>query len=187
MREVDRQAASMVLKGDPQARRYAMANREFLGRAVGYLAGRAGIDQFLDLGTGLPNMGNVHEVAQRCQSQARTVYVDHDPAVAVHGRALLAADDRTHMLELDARDPEKIAGASAYEKISAPVVLRSEGSVRRFFSYAGARLVAPGLVPLPLWRPLSRPATGSRPRRWPSSVAWAGGHEPGTVAGRLAG
>lgn len=233
VREADRQAASMVLERDPQAREYAMANREFLGRAVGYLAGTAGIDQFLDLGTGFPNMGNVHEVARRCLPQARTVYVDHDPVVAVHGHALLATDDRTHMLELDVRNPEKIvaacvdgdlldlsrpvgllavvvlhfiktedsphkiiralmdalppgsylvlthvlrapetiAGAAAYEKISTPVVLRSEASVRRFFSYAGARLVDPGLVPLPLWRPTER--TGYREQA--EAMAFLGG------------
>ncbi|MEV4837837.1 SAM-dependent methyltransferase [Nonomuraea sp. NPDC049486] len=100
----DRRAAEEALKLNPDGRLYARANRAFLGRAVRFLA-EHGVRQFLDIGTGLPNMGNVHEVAQSVRPNARTVYVDRDPMVATHGRALLATDANTRMLELDLRNP----------------------------------------------------------------------------------
>lgn len=100
----DREAAEEALKLNPYGRLYARANRAFLGRAVRFLA-EHGVRQFLDIGTGLPSMGNMHEVAQSIHADARTVYVDRDPLVATHGRALLATDPNTRMLELDLRNP----------------------------------------------------------------------------------
>lgn len=108
----DRRCADEVLQQAPQVRVMARENREFLGRAVRYLAAEAGIDQFLDLGTGLPTRENVHQVAQRINPDARVVYVDHDPLVLAHARALLADDDRTHILEKDVRAPERILPAA---------------------------------------------------------------------------
>ncbi|MEW9551725.1 SAM-dependent methyltransferase [Nonomuraea sp. NPDC050783] len=105
---VDREAARRAMEVAPDAPEAARANREFLGRVVRFLAGEAGIRQFLDLGSGLPTQGNVHEIAQSVAPGARVVYVDHDPIVLVHGRALLAVDDTTTVVEADLLDPQAI-------------------------------------------------------------------------------
>jgi hypothetical protein len=81
------------------------ANRAFLARTVRYLAGTAGIRQFLDIGTGIPTANNTHQVAQSVAPQARVVYADNDPIVLSHGRALLAKDQGTTVITADARDP----------------------------------------------------------------------------------
>src|SRR5690348_11369709 len=90
----DRVAAEEVVKALPTVEGVARANRAFLQRAVRYVAGR-GIDQFLDIGTGLPTQGNVHQIAREEHPEARVVYVDNDPMVVVHARALVATDRRT--------------------------------------------------------------------------------------------
>ncbi len=106
----DRAVAEQVLAGLPTARTVARENRAFLGRAVRFLAGEAGIRQFLDIGSGLPATDNVHEVAQRVNPAARVVYVDHDPLVLVHARALLKSspEGRTGYINADLRDPVAI-------------------------------------------------------------------------------
>ncbi len=106
----DRTAAdrAIAMMPDGVVRASAMQNRKFLVRAVRHLAGELGVRQFLDIGTGLPTMNNVHEVAQAIAPQSRVVYVDHDPSVITHGRALLHGDDRAAIIERDARDPESI-------------------------------------------------------------------------------
>jgi hypothetical protein len=104
---VDRELADAIFQRDPDSRNGAQANRRFLGRAVEFLAG-AGIRQFLDLGTGLPSQNNVHEVAQRVRPDARVVYVDNDPVVLAHARALLATDQSTAVIGEDMRQPERI-------------------------------------------------------------------------------
>jgi hypothetical protein len=103
----DRELADAILRQDPDGRGVARANRRFLGRAVEFLA-EAGVRQFLDLGTGLPSQNNVHEVAQRVCPDARVVYVDNDPVVLTHARALLATDKSTAVIGEDMREPEKI-------------------------------------------------------------------------------
>ncbi|MGP3957842.1 SAM-dependent methyltransferase [Nonomuraea sp. 3N208] len=123
---IDRRVAEMALKIAPDAPEAAKANREFLRRTVRHLAGEAGIQQFLDIGSGLPTQGNVHEIAQSVAPGTRVVYVDHDPIVLVHGQALLAADATTTVIEADAREPEKILGdpqARALIDFSRPVGL----------------------------------------------------------------
>jgi S-adenosyl methyltransferase len=106
----DREVADKVLAGAPSARTGPRENRAFLGRAVRFLAGEAGIRQFLDIGTGLPTTNNVHEVAQRIAPSSRVVYVDNDPLVLAHARALLtsASAGRTAYIQADLRDPEAI-------------------------------------------------------------------------------
>ncbi|MEU0564282.1 SAM-dependent methyltransferase [Nonomuraea sp. NPDC005983] len=103
----DREAAERLLKVAPEVRAAARANRAFLGRAVRFLAD-SGITQFLDIGTGLPTQGNVHEVARAVAPDSRVVYVDRDPVVLVHARALLAEDDTTRVVQGDLRKPEEI-------------------------------------------------------------------------------
>jgi hypothetical protein len=103
----DRDAADAALKIAPQIRLAAQENRGFLGRAVRHLA-QAGIRQFLDVGAGLPTQSNVHEVAQEAAPDARVVYVDNDPVVLVHGRAILGGAENVHIVQGDLREPEKI-------------------------------------------------------------------------------
>ncbi|SEM50857.1 SAM-dependent methyltransferase [Nonomuraea pusilla] len=103
----DREAAEKIMALGP-SREICLANRRFLGRAVRYVA-EQGIRQFLDLGTGLPNQNNVHEVARQVHPDAPVVYVDYDPVVIVHARALLAGtDENTTIVHADIREPETI-------------------------------------------------------------------------------
>jgi S-adenosyl methyltransferase len=123
---VDRDAGEAVLEVFPEMRRGVQANRALLGRMVRYLAGEAGIQQFLDIGTGLPTKDNTHEVAQRVTPEARIVYVDNDPLVMVHARALLQSSPQgvTKYVEADLRDPDKILeGAAATLDFNEPVAV----------------------------------------------------------------
>ena len=108
--EADRQAISALLKAVPNARTGARENRAFLGRAVRYLVAEAGIRQFLDIGAGLPTANNVHEVAQAVAPDSRVAYVDNDPIVMAHARALLTSrpEGRTAYIQADLHDPESI-------------------------------------------------------------------------------
>src|SRR6202042_2259299 len=106
----DRATAAQVLDSWGTVRTAVRENRAFLGRAVRYLAGEAGVRPFLDIGTGLPSANNVREVAQAIKPEARVVYADNDPIVLAHARALLASGPRgiTAYLDADIRDPEAI-------------------------------------------------------------------------------
>ena len=123
---VDREAGDRVEAMLPIIVVQARADRAFLGRAVSYLAGEAGIRQFLDIGTGLPTADNTHEVAQRVAPAARIVYVDNDPMVLSHARALLTSSPEgvCDYLDADLRDPGKIlAEAARTLDFSQPVAL----------------------------------------------------------------
>jgi len=104
----DRVAAERILAQMPGQRRSALENRRFLRRAVRFLAGEAGIDQFLDIGVGLPTQGAVHEVAHEINPKSRVAYVDYDPVVVSHGRVLLAAPDRSVVVQEDVRRPQEL-------------------------------------------------------------------------------
>jgi S-adenosyl methyltransferase len=106
----DRVLAEKMLQNAPDLRTSARENRAFLGRAVGYLTREAGIRQFLDIGTGLPTGDNVHEVAQGIAPESRVVYVDNDPMVLTHARALLTSTraGRTAYVHADLRQPRDI-------------------------------------------------------------------------------
>jgi hypothetical protein len=108
--EADRVTAEKALTSWSAVRTGVRENRAFLGRAVRYLAEEAGIRQFLDIGTGLPSANNVHEVAQEVAPDSRVVYVDNDPIVLSHAKALLTGtpQGRTAFIEADLREPEKI-------------------------------------------------------------------------------
>ena len=103
----DRETAELALAATPSVRDMARQNRAFLQRAVRYLAREAGIRQFLDIGTGLPTQSNVHEIAQSIAPDTRVVYVDNDPIVLTHSRALLDAP-RTTVVLGDLREPAAI-------------------------------------------------------------------------------
>ena len=214
-----------------------------LGRAARFLVGEAGIRQFLDIGTGIPSTGNVHDVAQRVAPGARVAYVDNDPIVHVHASALLTGDGDTSIVLADLREHETILAhrgvqalidfgepvalplvaithfitdeqdpaaiiavlaealapgsylvlshgttdfhpaatvgqaAAAYDRATAPLVLRSRARIITFF--AGFDLIEPGLVQVPLWRPETKP-----PRDLRKIAIYGGvGRKPGGRAG----
>jgi hypothetical protein len=228
----DREAGEQAVKAYPDLVVAVRANRAFLGRAVRYLAGEAGVRQFLDIGTGIPTANNTHEVAQSVAPDSRIVYADNDPMVLAHARALLRGtpEGATAYLEADLRDvPRILDGAARTIDFSQPVAVmlmavlqyipdfddpnrivsklmaavpsgsylvishpasdinteqvaesmqryneravgaaipRTRADVTRFFT--GLELLAPGLVPIPKWRP-ETPAAGT------TSIAMWGG------------
>jgi SAM-dependent methyltransferase len=125
---IDRETAEAALQSLPTLRTGVRENRQFLARAVRYLAGEGGIRQFLDIGTGLPGAGNTHEIAQAITPDSRIVYADNDPLVLAHARALLSSSPagRTAYIQADLREPEKILADPAVRgtlDLSQPVAL----------------------------------------------------------------
>ena len=115
----DRALGDAIIAAMPSTRSSARGNRAFLGRAVRYLAAEAGIRQFLDIGTGLPATNNVHEVAQAVTPAARVVYVDNDPLVLAHARALLSSAPAgcTAYIHADLREPRKLLDHPALREV----------------------------------------------------------------------
>ena len=113
--EADRLAGDEAIAQLPDMVASVRNTRAFLGRTVRFLAQERGIRQFLDVGTGIPTASNTHEVAQRAAPASRIVYVDNDPMVLAHARALLtsSAEGRCAYIDADIRDPENIAGLAA--------------------------------------------------------------------------
>ena len=111
----DRAAGDALIAAYPTMVELARANRAFLGRVVRFLAGEAGIRQFLDTGTGIPAAGNTHQVAQEVAPDSRVVYVDYDPVVLAHARALLASGPHgaTDYIDADARHAGSVLGQAA--------------------------------------------------------------------------
>ncbi len=105
---VDREAAHELVRLVPNARMAAYHNRQFLQRAVRFLAGEAGIRQFIDIGTGLPTQGNVHEITQSFEPDARVLYVDNDPVVVAHAQELLVDNPTAVAINRDLRCPDQI-------------------------------------------------------------------------------
>ncbi|WP_248966123.1 SAM-dependent methyltransferase [Sphaerisporangium perillae] len=112
---IDRQVGDQILQVYPGIVEVARQSRAFLGRAVRHLAGEAGITQFLDVGTGLPTVDNTHEVAQRVNPACKIVYMDNDPLVLVHARALLTStrEGVCAYVDADVRDPERVLQQAA--------------------------------------------------------------------------
>ena len=112
---VDRAAGDEFIKVFPGIVDVARAGRAFLARSIIYLAGEQGIRQFLDVGTGLPTADNTHQIAQRVAPEARIVYVDNDPLVLAHARALLTSSSEgvTAYIDADVREPDKIIAEAA--------------------------------------------------------------------------
>jgi hypothetical protein len=150
----DRQAGDKVAAMLPSIVAQARADRAFLGRAIRYLAGEAGIRQFLDIGTGLPTADNTHEVAQRVAPESRIVYADNDPLVLVHARALLTSSPQgaCDYVEGDLHDPHKIlAEAARTLDFAQPVALMLLGIVHHVpdtdEAYSIVRRLMAALVP----------------------------------------
>jgi hypothetical protein len=126
--QADREAAEAIAAVFPHIRTAARENRAFMRRAVKFLAAETGVRQFLDIGTGLPTANNVHDVAQGIAPESRIVYVDNDPLVLTHARALLTSSEQgaTAYIDADVRSPEKILQDPAVQETlnwSEPVAL----------------------------------------------------------------
>ncbi|MDG9688554.1 SAM-dependent methyltransferase [Streptomyces sp. DH17] len=129
---VDSEAGEVILQTFPEFAAVARQQRRFLSRAVRFLAGEAGVRQFLDIGTGLPTADNTHELAQRVAPESRVVYVDNDPLVLVHAQALLTSttEGACAYVDADVRDPQTIlAEAAKTLDLSRPVALTMLGIV----------------------------------------------------------
>ncbi|PKW14087.1 SAM-dependent methyltransferase [Saccharopolyspora spinosa] len=124
--EVDRAVLQQILEIAPEAVQVGRQCRAWLIRVIRFLAGQAGIDQFLDLGSGLPTAENTHQAVQRLNAEASVVYIDNDPSVAAHGRALLEENEYTHFAVGDLRNPAEILAdptVTKYLDLSRPVAL----------------------------------------------------------------
>ncbi|GAA4890690.1 SAM-dependent methyltransferase [Streptomyces coeruleoprunus] len=108
--EVDREAARQAMRFMPGLPKIMQANRAFMRRAVRYAVAE-GVTQFLDIGSGIPTFGNVHEVARQASPDARVVYVDHDPVAVAHSRAVLEGDEQSAITAADLRKPQDILGS----------------------------------------------------------------------------
>jgi hypothetical protein len=146
---VDRAAGDAWAATFPGVRDIARASRSFLTRSIHYLAAEAGIRQFLDIGTGLPTADNTHQVAQRVAPEARIVYVDNDPLVLAHARALLTStpEGATAYIHADLRDPDKIlAEAAETLDFTKPIALILSGVLGHVVDIDEARSVVRGLM-----------------------------------------
>ncbi|MFB7248715.1 hypothetical protein CW362_31425 [Streptomyces populi] len=145
---VDRNAAAAALAANPRGYLDVRHNRDFLRRAVTALAAEGGVRQFLDIGTGLPTQENVHQIAQRITPDARVVYVDNDPVVLAHARALLTSgpEGRTDYIDADLKEPKRILEQAAetldFERPVALVLV----AVLHFVEDAEAYPIVRGLV-----------------------------------------
>lgn len=108
--EVDREAARRAMEFMPGLPKVMQANRAFIRRAVRFAVAE-GVTQFLDIGSGIPTFGNVHEVAQAADPEARVMYVDHDPVAVAHSKVVLEGNDRADILAADLRKPQEILGS----------------------------------------------------------------------------
>lgn len=146
---VDREAGEQYRQIFPGIIDVARAARYFLARSVRYLAGEAGIRQFLDVGTGLPTVDNTHEIAQRVAPDCRIVYVDNDPLVLAHARVLLTStpEGATDYVDADLREPDEIIrAASRTLDLSQPVALTLIGVLGHIQEYDEARSIVNRLM-----------------------------------------
>ncbi|MFW6690398.1 SAM-dependent methyltransferase [Streptomyces sp. MAR4 CNX-425] len=162
---VDRKAGDEMLAMAPALVRSAREDRLFLIRSVQLLAGELGIRQFLDIGTGLPTADNTHEVAQRAAPDARVVYVDNDPLVLAHARALLTStpEGATAYIDADVHDPQEILRIAAHTlDLTRPVAVTMLGIVNHMPDIEEARAVIRRLmdaVPSGSYLVISHPTT----------------------------
>jgi hypothetical protein len=150
---VDRAAGDQFSAIYPGIVDIARADRAFLRRVVRYLAGEAGVRQFLDVGAGLPTADNTHEAAQQVAPQARTVYVDNDPLVVTHANALLAsaapgaAQGTTHFVDASMGDPDTVLREAAkWLDLTQPVALTLMGVLGHVVDHAEAKAIVTGLL-----------------------------------------
>ena len=141
--EVDRRAMDEILQVTPEAKRVVRSNRDWLIRVSRYLAGTAGMTQFLDVGSGLPTAENTHEAVQRVLPDAEVVYLDNDPAVLAYGRALLAENEHTHLAYGDLTRPHYLLASPELNSLdlTRPYALLQCGTLHHVEPYETARQV----------------------------------------------
>jgi SAM-dependent methyltransferase len=142
--EVDRQVMNKINAAVPEAVDIARGNRGFLNRACRFLSVQAGIDQYLDCGSGLPTAENTHEIVQRHNDEARVVYVDNDPVVLAHGRALLEANDNVSMVSADIFVPSQVLANDVVQRnidFDRPLVLLQVGTLHHLEGDSGAAVM----------------------------------------------
>lgn len=133
--EVDREVVQRLQQIAPEIGQFTWDHRNFLIRVTRFIASQAGITQFLDCGSGLPTAENTHQVAQRLQPEARVVYVDNDPVVLAHGRALLVENDQTHFSGADIFEPRQTLSDPIVRKhldFSQPLALFQLGTLHHY-------------------------------------------------------
>jgi SAM-dependent methyltransferase len=133
--EIDRAVVSQVNRVAPEASQMAWDNREFLIRATRFIASQTGVTQYLDCGSGLPTAENTHQVAQRIQPDSVVVYVDNDPVVLAHGRALLEENDQTHFVAADIFKPAEVINNEVVRRhldFSQPMALFHLGTIHHY-------------------------------------------------------
>ena len=133
--EIDRLVLRQVQAVAPEAAQLAWDNREFLIRVTRFIASQTGVTQYLDCGSGLPTAENTHQVAQRIAPDSRVVYIDNDPVVLAHGRALLEENDQTHFVSADIFKPEEIVNNELVRKhldFSQPIALFQLGTIHHY-------------------------------------------------------
>lgn len=150
--EIDRKVLAQVAAVAPEVNDLAVSNRNFLTRAVRFLADQAGIRQFLDCGSGLPTAENTHQIAQRVDPECRVVYVDNDPVVLAHGQALLEENDFTHFAAADIFEPTQVLGHELVGKhlnFLEPLALLHVGTLHHYTADNGADLMQEYIDALP--------------------------------------
>jgi hypothetical protein len=133
--EIDREVLRRIQQVAPEATQLGWDNREFLIRASRFIASQTGVTQYLDCGSGLPTAENTHQVVQRIQPDARVVYVDNDPVVMAHGRALLEENDNTHLVGADIFEPRKVLDNEIVRKFidfTEPIALYQCGTMHHY-------------------------------------------------------
>ncbi|CAM3958962.1 SAM-dependent methyltransferase [Kibdelosporangium persicum] len=133
--EVDREVLRRVQSVAPEATQLAIDNRAFLIRVTRFIAMETGVTQYLDLGSGLPTAENTHQVAQRIQPDSRVVYVDNDPVVLAHGRALLEENEQTFLAGADIFDPREVLNDPIVQQqldFSEPIALFQLGTIHHY-------------------------------------------------------
>lgn len=133
--EIDREVVRRARQVCPETGKMAWDNRDFLIRVTRFIASQTGVTQFLDCGSGLPTAENTHQVAQRIQPDARVVYIDNDPIVLAHGRALLEENDQTHFSAADIFEPRQILEDEIVRKyldFSEPIALFQLGTLHHY-------------------------------------------------------
>ena len=142
--EIDREVLRQVATVAPQVNDLAWSNRNFLIRACRFLAGQAGITQYLDCGSGLPTAENTHQIVQRLQPAAKVLYIDNDPVVLAHGRALLEENENTRFVSADIFDPDDVLSLSEvndFLDFSKPIAVIQNGTLHHYVGDDGPQIM----------------------------------------------
>ncbi|MEU4196259.1 SAM-dependent methyltransferase [Kribbella sp. NPDC026611] len=142
--EIDREVLRQVASVAPQVNDLAWSNRNFLIRACRFLAGQAGITQYLDCGSGLPTAENTHQVVQRLAPEAKVLYIDNDPVVLAHGRALLEENENTLFVSADIFDPDEVLNLPEVKEFldfSRPIAVIQNGTLHHYIGDDGPAIM----------------------------------------------